>query len=112
MANAEFTRQQQNKHSGFDAGSYRKAEKAAPQRRLTPLQQKLEQLENALPAALRTQTAAAVLCAVLAVGSVFGLGGAKLAAKYRQVANSFTVGVKADGGYSMWEELNARANQE
>ena len=110
MANAEFTRQQQNKHKGFDAGSYRKQEAAVPERVLTPLQQKLAGLEKALPAPLRTRAVAGVLCAVMVLAAVFGLGGAKLSAKYRKTAETFTVGVAADNGYSMWEELNSRAN--
>lgn len=110
MANAEFSRQEQNKSAGFGAGSYRETNAAPAARTLTPLQQKLAGLEKALPAPLRTQAAAAALCVVLALVSVFGLGGAKLSARYREAANAFTAGVAADNGYTMWDELNARAN--
>ena len=110
MANAEFSRQEQNKNKGFEAGSYRQKAAAAPQRTLTPLQQKLAALEQALPAALRTQTAAAVLCAVMVLAAVFGLGGVKLRGQYNNVVESFTVGAAGDHGYSVWSELNARAN--
>ena len=110
MANAEFSRQEQNKNKGFAAGSYRKKEAAAPKRALSPLQQKLTGLENALPAALRQQTVAAVLCVVMAAAAVFGLGGAKLNSRYEQVKNSFTAGVGADDPYPIGALLNERAN--
>lgn len=110
MANADFTRQSKNAARGFDAGSYQKTEQAAPRRSLTPLQQKLAGLEKALPAPLRTQAAAVALCAVMVLASVLGLGGAKLSARYEQAAGAFTAGVAADDGYTMWDELNTRAN--
>lgn len=110
MANAEFSRQEQNKSAGFGAGSYRETNAAPAARTLTPLQQKLAGLEQALPAPLRTQAAAAALCVVLALVSVFGLGGAKLKAQYTAAADSFTVGVAADNGYTMMDELTSRAD--
>jgi len=51
MANADFSRQP-NTTGGFDASSYRAAKPAEEELRLTPFQQKLADLEKALPAAL------------------------------------------------------------
>ena len=110
MANAEFSRQEQNKNKGFEAGSYRQKAAAAPQRTLTPLQQKLAGLERALPAALRTRAAAGALCAVMVLAAVLGLGGAKLNRQYTAVRDSFVTGAAGDHGYSIWGELNTRAN--
>jgi len=110
MANAEFSRQEQFKNQGFEADSYQKKAAAAPKRALTPLQQKLAGLENALPAVLRRQAVAAVLCAVMVLAAVFGLGGAKLNSRYEQVKNSFTAGVGADDPYPIGALLNERAN--
>ena len=52
MANADFSRQQNQPTGGFDASSYRAAAPAEEEVRLTPFQQKLAGLEKALPAAL------------------------------------------------------------
>ena len=52
MANADFSRQQNQPTGGFDASSYRAAAPAEEEVRLTPFQQKLASLEKALPAAL------------------------------------------------------------
>lgn len=116
MANAQF--EQHNTGSvpgGFSAGSYRAAKaEAAPQRSLTPAQQKLAGLENALPKALRTRAVAGLLCAVMAVGSVAGIGGAKLAAQSRDVVNSYTTGIAEDVKYNeeltVAKQLTAREN--
>ena len=55
MANADFSRQQNRPTGGFDASSYRAAAPAEEEVRLTPFQQKLADLEKALPAALGKQ---------------------------------------------------------
>ena len=53
MANADFSREQNQTPGGFDSGSYREAKRPDTEAvRLTPLQQKLAGLEKALPAAL------------------------------------------------------------
>ncbi len=53
MANADFSREQNQTSGGFDSGSYREAKRPDTEAvRLTPLQQKLAGLEKALPAAL------------------------------------------------------------
>ena len=113
MANADFSQNQNNKNTapgGFDAGSYRA--KAAPEQavRLTPLQQKLSDLEQALPAALGTQGVAMVLSVVVMLAAFFGFGGAKLKGKAGTAAQWYTVGVSADGGYNLSEELTTREN--
>ena len=94
MANADFSRQQNQPTGGFDASSYRAAAPAEEEVRLTPFQQKLAGLEKALPAALSKQAVA----------------GAKLRAKYDTVKNGFTTGVAADSGYTLNEELTTRLN--
>ena len=110
MANADFSREQNTTPGGFDAGSYR--EKAAPDEelRLTPFQQKLAGLEKALPSALGKQTVAAVLMIVVMLASVVGFGGGKLRSKYKETKTWYTVGVSADGGYNLSEELTTRQN--
>ena len=56
MANADFSREQNQTPGGFDSGSYREAKRPDTEAvRLTPLQQKLAGLEKALPAALAKQ---------------------------------------------------------
>lgn len=110
MANADFSRQKPQQPQGFDEGSYKAAAKAAPARTLTPAQRRLAAFEQKLPAALKSQAAAAALCAVMILASVFGIGGAKLSGKYHAAANAFTTGVAADNGYTMAGELSARAN--
>ena len=110
MANADFSQNQNPNPGGFDAGSYREAAPKTETVRLTPAQQKLAGLEAALPAALRTQGAALVLSVVVMLAAFFGFGGAKLKAKANEAAKWYTVGVSADGGYSLSEELTTRAN--
>ena len=109
MANADFSRQQNNT-GGFDASSYRAAAPAEEEVRLTPFQQKLAGLEKALPAALGKQAVAVALCIVVMLGCFVGFGGAKLRAKYDTVKNGFTTGVAADSGYTLNEELTTRLN--
>ena len=113
MANADFSQNQNTPNTapgGFDAGSYRA--KAAPEQavRLTPLQQKLSGLEQALPAALGTKGVALVLSAAVMLAAFFGFGGAKLKGKANAAAQWYTVGVSADGGYNLSEELTTREN--
>ena len=112
MANADFSQNQSQGSTagGFDAGSYR--EKAAPEQavRLTPLQQKLAGLEAKLPRALRTQAAALALSVVLMLAAFVGFGGAKVRGKYNEARQWFTVGVAADNGYNLNEELTTRMN--
>ena len=110
MANADFSRNQNPNPGGFDAGSYREAAPKTETARLTPAQQKLAGLEAALPAALRNQAAALALSVVVMLAAFFGFGGAKLKAKASEAAKWYTVGVSADGGYSLSEELTTRAN--
>ena len=95
---------------GFDAGSYR--EKASPEQavQLTPLQQKLAGLEAKLPAALTRQAVALALSIVVMLAAFAGFGGAKVRSKYNTARQWFTVGVSADNGYNLSEELTARAN--
>lgn len=109
MANADFSRQQNNT-GGFDASSYRAAAPAEEEVRLTPFQQKLAGLEKALPAALGKQAVAVALCIVVMLACFIGFGGAKLRAKYDTVKNGFTTGVAADSGYTLNEELTTRLN--
>ena len=109
MANADFSQKQQNP-GGFDAGSYREQKKPEETVRLTPAQQKLAGLEAKLPGALRTQAAALALSVVVMLAAFFGFGGAKLRTKYNEARQWFTVGVAADNGYNLNEELNTRAN--
>ena len=83
MANADFSRQQNQPTGGFDASSYRAAAPAEEEVRLTPFQQKLASLEKALPAALGKQAVAVALCIVVMLGCFVGFGGAKLRGKVR-----------------------------
>ena len=106
MANADFSRQQNQPTGGFDASSYRAAAPAEEEVRLTPFQQKLASLEKALPAALSKQAVAVALL----LGCFVGFSGAKLRAKYDTVKNGFTTGVAADSGYTLNEELTTRLN--
>ena len=110
MANADFSRQQNQPTGGFDASSYRAAAPAEEEVRLTPFQQKLAGLEKALPAALSKQAVAVALCIVVMLACFVGFGGAKLRAKYDTVKNGFTTGVAADSGYALNEELTTRLN--
>ena len=111
MANADFSQnKKQTAPGGFDAGSYR--EKARPEEtvRLTPLQQKLEGLEAKLPAALSTRAAALALSVVVMLAAFLGFGSAKLRSRYNEARKWYTVGVAADNGYNLSEELTTRMN--
>ena len=111
MANADFSRkQEQAAPGGFDAGSYR--EKARPEEtvRLTPLQQKLAGVEAKLPAALSTRAAALALSVVVMLAAFLGFGSAKLRSRYNEARKWYTVGVAADNGYNLSEELTTRMN--
>ena len=110
MANADFSQKQNSTSGGFDAGSYREQKQPEQAVPLTPLQQKLAALEAKLPGALCTQAAALALSVVVMLAAFFGFGGAKLRTKYNKARQWFTVGVAADNGYNLNEELNTRAN--
>ena len=75
MANADFSRQQNQPTGGFDASSYRAAAPAEEEVRLTPFQKKLAGLEKALPAALGKQAVAAALSIVGCWGVLSALAG-------------------------------------
>lgn len=108
MANADFE-QKKAASGGFDASSYRRPEQQAPARRLTPLQEKLAGLEKALPAALRTRAAALLLAVVILAAGAVGIGGFKLRGRYNEAKSWYTVGVPADNGYTLSDELNERS---
>lgn len=111
MANADFSREQNQTPGGFDSGSYREAKRPDTEAvRLTPLQQKLAGLEKALPAALAKQGTALVLSVVVMLAAFVGFGGAKVRGKYNEARQWFTTGVPADNGYALSEELTTRAN--
>lgn len=111
MANADFSREQNQTPGGFDSGSYREAKRPDTEAvRLTPLQQKLAGLEKALPAALAKQGIALVLSVVIMLAAFVGFGGAKVRGKYNEARQWFTTGVSADNGYALSEELTTRAN--
>ena len=111
MANADFSREQNQTLGGFDSGSYREAKRPDTEAvRLTPLQQKLAGLEKALPAALAKQGTALVLSVVVMLAAFVGFGGAKVRGKYNEARQWFTTGVSADNGYALSEELTTRAN--
>ena len=108
MANADFE-PKKAASGGFDASSYRTVEQDAPSRSLTPFQKKLAGLEKALPGALRTRAAALLLALVIVAGSAVGVGGFKLRSRYNEARSWYTVGVAADNGYTLSDELNERA---
>ena len=110
MANADFSQKQNSTPGGFDAGSYR--EKARPEEtvRLTPLQQKLAGLEAKLPATLSTRAAALALSVAVMLAAFLGFGSAKLRSRYNEARKWYTVGVAADNGYNLSEELTTRMN--
>lgn len=111
MANADFSREQNQTPGGFDSGSYREAKRPDTEAvRLPPLQQKLAGLEKALPAALAKQGTALVLSVVVMLAAFVGFGGAKVRGKYNEARQWFTTGVSADNGYALSEELTTRAN--
>ena len=110
MANADFNPKQTGTPGGFDAGSYR--EKASPEQavQLNPLQQKLAGLEAKLPAALTRQAVALALSIAVMLAAFAGFGSAKVRSKYNTARQWFTVGVSADNGYNLSEELTTRMN--
>ena len=110
MANADFSQKQNSTPGGFDAGSYR--EKARPEEtvRLTPLQQKLAGAEAKLPPAFSTRAAALALSVVVMLAAFLGFGSAKLRSRYNEARKWYTVGVAADNGYNLSEELTTRMN--
>ena len=110
MANADFSQKQNSTSGGFDAGSYREQKQPEQAVPLTPLQQKLAGLEAKLPAALSTRAAALALSVVVMLAAFAGFGSAKVRSKYNTARQWFTVGVSADNGYNLSEELTARAN--
>lgn len=109
MANADFSNQKQTV-GGFDADSYRAAPKTESAAQLTPLQKKLAAAEKALPAALGKQATAAALSVVIMAAAFVGFGGAKLKSRYNEAKLWYTVGVSADAGYNLSEELILREN--
>lgn len=79
MANADFSREQNQTPGGFDSGSYREAKRPDTETvRLTPLQQKLAGLEKALPTAMAKQGTALVLSVAVMLAAFVGFGGAKV----------------------------------
>lgn len=62
-------------------------------------------LEQLLPAPLKNKAVAVAAACLLAVGSVFGIGGAKLSAYESRTAAAFS-----DGMYSIAADLDARLN--
>lgn len=78
--------------------------------RLTPLQQKLAGLEAKLPATLSTRAAALALSVVVMLAAFLGFGSAKLRSRYNEARKWYTVGVAADNGYNLSEELTTRMN--
>lgn len=111
MANADFTHNtNQTAPGGFDAGSYRETAKPEQTVQLTPLQHRLAGLEAKLPAALASRTAALALSVVVMLAAFVGFGGAKVRARYNAAKQWYTVGVAADNGYNLNEELTTRAN--
>ena len=110
MANADFSQKQNSTSGGFDAGSYREQKQPEQAVPLTPLQQKLAGLEAKLPAALSTRAAALALSVVVMLAAFLGFGSAKLRSRYNEVRKWYTVGVAADNGYNLNEELTTRMN--
>ena len=66
--------------------------------------------ESKLPAALTRQAVALALSIVVMLAAFAGFGSAKVRSKYNTARQWFTVGVSADNGYNLSEELTARAN--
>ena len=110
MANADFSQKQNSTSGGFDAGSYREQKQPEQAVPLTPLQQKLAGLEAKLPATLSTRAAALALSVVVMLAAFLGFGSAKLRSRYNEVRKWYTVGVAADNGYNLNEELTTRMN--
>ena len=80
------------------------------EKQYTPQQQKLAALETKLPAPLANRATALALSVVLMAAAFVGFGGAKVRTRYHTAKQWFTVGVAADNGYSLSEELTIRAN--
>ena len=110
MANADFSQKQNSNPGGFDAGSYREQKQPEQAVPLTPLQQKLAGLEAKLPATLSTRAAALALSVVVMLAAFLGFGSAKLRSRYNEARKWYTVGVAADNGYNLSEELTTRMN--
>ena len=110
MANADFSQKQNSTPGGFDAGSYREQKQPVQAVPLTPLQQKLAGVEAKLPAALSTRAAALALSVVVMLAAFLGFGSAKLRSRYNEARKWYTVGVAADNGYNLSEELTTRMN--
>ena len=111
MANADFSQKQnQAGPGGFDAGSYREQKHPEETVRLTPAQQKLAGFEAKLPGTLSTRAAALALSVVIMLAAFVGFGSAKLRGRYNEARQWYTVGVAADNGYNLNEELTTRMN--
>mgnify|MGYP004615339725 FL=1 len=111
MANADFNPKQNANPGGFDNTSYRETERPEAEAvRLTPLQKKLAALEEKLPPAPAQKGMALVLSIAVMLAAFVGFGGAKLRGKYNEARQWYTVGVAADNGYTLSEELTTRAN--
>ena len=110
MANADFSQKQNSTPGGFDAGSYREQKQPEQAVPLTPLQQKLAGVEAKLPSALSTRAAALALSVVVMLAAFLGFGSAKLRSRYNEARKWYTVGVAADNGYNLSEELTTRMN--
>ncbi len=80
------------------------------EKQYTPQQQKLAALETKLPAPLANRATALALSVVLMAAAFVGFGCAKVRTRYNTAKQWFTVGVTADNGYSLSEELTIRAN--
>ena len=101
MANADFSREQNQTPGGFDSGSYREAKRPDTETvRLTPLQQKLAGLEKALPTAMAKQGTALVLSVAVMLAAFVGFGGAKVRGKYNEARQWFTTGANTLGADS------------
>ena len=101
MANADFSREQNQMPGGFDSGSYREAKRPDNETvRLTPLQQKLAGLEKALPTAMAKQGTALVLSVAVMLAAFVGFGGAKVRGKYNEARQWFTTGANTLGADS------------
>ena len=110
MANADFSQKQNSTPGGFDAGSYREQKQPEQAVPLTPLQQKLAGVEAKLPATLSTRAAALALSVAVMLAAFLGFGSAKLRSRYNEARKWYTVGVAADNGYNLSEELTTRMN--
>ena len=110
MANADFSQKQNSTSGGFDAGSYREQKQPEQAVPLTPLQQKLAGAGSKAarsPFHPRSCTGAE---RGGDAGGLLGFGSAKLRSRYNEVRKWYTVGVAADNGYNLNEELTTRMN--